>query len=78
MKFQADLLNISIQVPTSFETTALGAAYLAGIALDIFDKRSIAENWSAATIFNPSMKENSQKNLFKQWLSAVQSCLTYK
>ncbi len=72
MKFQADIMNACVHRPGCIETTALGAAYLAGLAVGYFrDKEEIRENWQLAKEFVPDMKEEQRKKLLHGWDKAV-------
>ena len=65
MKFQADILNTKVLRPKCIETTALGAAYLAGLAVGYWkDKEEIKSNWELSVTFEPWMDEKvAQRNL---------------
>ena len=72
MQFQSDILNTNIQRPSSIETTALGAAYLAGLATGYWkSKDHIKENWKPSRIFKPNMAEEDRANLLRGWNKAV-------
>jgi len=78
MQFQADILNIPIQVPTTKETTALGAAYLAGLATGVWSsKDEIKDSWKIAQSYNPSMNEDVRDELYIGWLRAAQRSLRW-
>lgn len=72
MQFQADILNTPVERPKVIETTALGAAYLAGIAVGFYRKEDIAENWQIDERFTPSMDESKRKKLYNGWLKAIE------
>lgn len=72
MQFQADILNTPVERPKVIETTALGVAYLAGIAVGFYKIEDIEENWQIEQQFNPSMKEEKREKLYKGWLKAVE------
>lgn len=75
MQFQADILGCPIVRPADIETTALGAAYLAGLAAGVW--RSIEEVerfWSAERVFEPAMNESTRASLYEGWLDAVARC----
>ena len=64
MQFQSDLLNVSVERPEINETTALGAAYLAGLAVGFWDsKDEIANRWKLEKEFNPDMEEKERNKL---------------
>ena len=72
MQFQADILNTSVARPTCIETTALGAAYLAGLAVGFWEGREdVLGNWSLERTFGPNMEENDRQRLLKGWKKAV-------
>ena len=71
MQFQADVLNVPVERPTVVETTALGAAYLAGIAKGIYTKSDITSNWNREAFFEPKMKDEKRDLLIKGWHKAV-------
>ncbi len=72
MQFQADLLGVPVMRPRHLETTALGAAYLAGLAVGYWKSREeIAENWAAERRFRPAMEADRREELFAGWRRAV-------
>ncbi|NJE84789.1 glycerol kinase GlpK [Thermococcus sp. CX2] len=72
MRFQADILNKRVIRPFVQETTALGAAYLAGLAVDYWEGlKEIRELWKAERIFEPNMDEETRKRLYAGWKEAV-------
>ena len=72
MQFQSDILNVPVVRPTITETTALGAAYLAGLATGYWASKSeIAEQWQVDTQFEPNMDETTRSNLVANWEKAV-------
>lgn len=72
MQFQADILNTSVQRPVVIETTALGAAYLAGLAVGYYESRdSIRKNWNVGGTFEPSMEKPERNRLLEGWKDAV-------
>jgi len=73
MQFQADILGVPVVRPVVTETTALGAAYLAGLAVGFWqDQAEIARNWSVDREFEPSMSEHQRQELYAGWKRAVQ------
>ena len=73
MQFQADMLGCPVLRPELRETTALGAAYLAGLAEGIWDSpEQIREQWALERRFQPSMEEKERHRLFTQWHRAVE------
>ena len=72
MHFQGDLLNVPVIRPSNTETTASGAAYLAGLATGTWKSKSeIAKQWKIARRFNPSMKPATRKTLVSGWNKAL-------
>ena len=73
MQFQADLLGIPLRRPEVLETTALGAAYLAGLAVGFWsDAGEIAELWNEERRFEPRMETAEREALYAGWLRAVE------
>ncbi len=73
MQFQADLLGVPVVRPKVTETTALGAAYLAGLALGFWtSKDEIAAQWQAERRFEPMMDDDSRHRLMARWSQAVE------
>ena len=71
-QFLTDLLDITVERPTQTETTALGAAYLAGLQVGIFSSvDDIAQHWQADREFEPSMQSNTRNLLLADWHEAV-------
>ncbi len=78
MQFQADILGARVYRPECVETTALGAAYLAGLASGYFrDKAEIKENWQLGREFVHEMSEGGRKKLLKGWQKAVKCALLW-
>ncbi|HFA50867.1 MAG TPA: glycerol kinase [Bacteroidetes bacterium] len=72
MQFQADMLGVKVERPGIIETTALGAAYLAGLATGFWKKKEIAKKWQLDRAFVPSMNEKERKLRYKGWKKAVE------
>tara|TARA_A100001011_G_scaffold138798_1_gene146674 strand:- start:427 stop:1905 length:1479 start_codon:yes stop_codon:yes gene_type:complete len=73
MQFQAELLRVPIIRPKTTETTALGAAYLAGLAVNLWEDQSdISKHWKSEKQFNCKISENKIKILYQDWLKAVE------
>ncbi|HLD72148.1 MAG TPA: glycerol kinase GlpK [Candidatus Nanoarchaeia archaeon] len=73
MQFQADILNTKVQRPEIIETTALGAAMLAGLALGFWkNKAELIQKKGINKIFVPQMKKEEQKQLYHNWKKAVE------
>jgi glycerol kinase len=78
MQFQADLLGVPVVRPQVTETTALGAAYLAGLACGFWTSREeIADQWRAQRVFEPSIGDNQRADLMAQWQRAVARSLAW-
>lgn len=78
MQFQADLLQNSVIRPECIETTALGAAYLAGIAVGFWkDKEDVKASWQLSRKFFPMMKVFERNEKIKGWKKAVRCALVY-
>lgn len=72
MQFQADILNVPVDRPQVTETTALGAAYLAGLAVGFWkEKEEIRENWRVECQFRPRMGKEERERLYSGWKKAV-------
>ncbi|MED4601798.1 glycerol kinase GlpK [Paenibacillus validus] len=78
MQFQADLLGVNVQRPQVTETTALGAAYMAGIAVGFWDKGDIAKRASGDATFVPNMEEEVRTKLYKGWKKAVKRTMEWE
>lgn len=72
MQFQSDILGVPVEVPEVSETTALGAAYLAGLATGYWaDRSEINAKWRLARRYTPNMDEPQRTRLYKRWTMAV-------
>lgn len=71
MQFQADILGVKVERPLVTETTALGAAYLAGIAVGFWHKDDIKRNAKRDAVFEPQMDQEVREQLYKGWKKAV-------
>lgn len=79
MQFQADLLGTVVERPRVNETTALGAAYLAGLAVQYWtSKEDIVRNKVVERSFDPNMPEEKRQRLYTGWKRAVQATMQYK
>ena len=72
MQFQADVLGVPVIVPEVAETTALGAAYLAGIATGLWDLAGVREMWREAARYEPGMGEEERGELTGRWRQALE------
>lgn len=79
MQFQADILNVNIERSKVSETTALGAAYLAGLATGFWSSRDeIKALWEKDALFEPNMSEEKRENLYDGWKNAVEATRVFK
>jgi glycerol kinase len=79
MQFQADLLGTTVCRPKVSETTALGAAYLAGLAVGVWDgPADLMGNWALDREFKPVMANEERERLYGRWKKAVQRCLAWE
>jgi glycerol kinase len=75
MQFQADILGSRIVRPADIETTALGAAYLAGLATGVYKNIGELEQfWKSERVFDPHMKADRREELLAGWKNAVARC----
>ena len=78
MQFQADILGVPVQRSQIAETTALGAAYLAGLATGFWSSpEQIEQQWAVDKTFEPSMSEDQRETLYKNWQRAVERSKTW-
>ncbi len=78
MQFQADISNITISRPVSKEATAMGAAFLAGLATGFFsDKKQISDLCQSEKVFKPEMNENERTKYIGEWKRAVKAVIAY-
>jgi len=79
MQFQADLLDVPVVKPAMTETTALGAAYAAGLAVGYYaGLDELKQNWGVAKTYTPAMPEDTRANLFRGWKKAVERSLGWE
>lgn len=79
MQFQADVLNVPIDRSKVNETTALGAAYLAGLATGFWlNREEIKDLWEVEAVFEPTMKERERESLYAGWKNAVAATRVFK
>ncbi len=72
LQFQADILDVEVYRPKNVETTALGAAYLAGLATGFVRKEDIAELKEIDRVFRPQLPEKERQDLYNGWKKAVE------
>ncbi|MEH7503104.1 glycerol kinase GlpK [Neobacillus drentensis] len=79
MQFQSDVLDVPVERPEIRETTALGAAYLAGLAVGYWESQEeIATQWNMDKAFTPDMAEEDRNNLYTGWKKAVNAARAFK
>lgn len=79
MQFQADIINANVLRPEIIETTALGAAYLAGLAVGFWkNKEDIKKNWKLDKEFEPNLSEELRTKYFKGWKKAVEKAKNWE
>lgn len=79
MQFQSDILDVPVERTQINETTALGSAYLAGLAVGFWNDRSeIAKNWKVARTFEPAMEEETREQLYSGWKKAVKAAIAFQ
>ena len=79
MQLQADLLNVTVRRPVVAETTALGAAYLAGLAVGFWDStEDVKRNWALDREFKPAMQDDDRVRLCRRWKRAVERTLGWE
>ncbi|MDQ3820184.1 MAG: FGGY-family carbohydrate kinase, partial [Acidobacteriota bacterium] len=73
MQFQSDILGVPVEVPAVTETTSLGAAYLAGLAVGFWKSREeLSAKWKVSRRFEPKMSETERERMYEGWLRAVE------
>ncbi len=79
MQFQSDVLGVAVQRPVVQETTALGAAYLAGLAVGFWkDQDDVRRNWALDRQFKPAMPADKRQQLYTRWKKAVARSLDWE
>jgi glycerol kinase len=79
MAFQSDILNVPVERPIVAETTALGVAYLAGLAVGFWESQAeIAKQWAIERRFQPKMTAEKRDNLYDGWKKAVHAAMAFK
>lgn len=79
MQFQSDIINKEVRRPVSIETTSLGAAYLAGLAVGYFSSiEDIKDNWQVDKVYNSKMDEKKRAELIAGWQKAVGRALKWE
>ncbi len=79
MQFQSDILNVPVVRPKVIETTALGAAYAAGLATGFWSGiEDLKKNWAEDRTFTPAMREYNRAELYSGWKKAIEKSLSWK
>ncbi|MBX2902686.1 MAG: glycerol kinase GlpK [Chitinophagales bacterium] len=78
MQFQSDVLGTPVDRPKITETTALGAAYLAGLAVGFFKKSEIAKQWQSSASFKPLLKPTEREAKYAVWQRAIKATMAMK
>jgi glycerol kinase len=79
MQFQSDILGVPVERPVVNETTALGAAYLAGLAVGYWNgQEEIASQWNINRSFEPEMSAETSEELYSGWKKAIQATMAFK
>ncbi len=78
MQFQSDILGVPVERPEIIETTALGAAYLAGLAVGFWSKEDISSKWKLDQRFEPVMDEETRAKKYKTWNVAVKRTMGWE
>jgi glycerol kinase len=78
MQFQSDILGVPVVRPVVAETTALGAAYAAGLAVGYWTNiEDLRQNWQVDKVYEPKMESDTRAELYKGWLKAVQRSMNW-
>lgn len=78
LEFQSDMLNVLVERPVINETTALGAAYLAGLAVGYWEsQKEIESQWAVDQQFEPNMAQEKRDELYNGWKKAVQAAMVF-
>ncbi|MVB12807.1 Glycerol kinase [Caprobacter fermentans] len=76
MQFQSDMIGAPVRRPVCVETTAMGASYLAGLAVKYWSgKEEVIQNWRISKVFEPAMEDSERDELVKGWHKAVKCSL---
>ena len=78
MQFQSDILGTPVERPAVIETTALGAAYLAGLAVGFWTLEDMVAKWNRDAHFEPKMDNNRRQSLYKGWKKAVERSMNWE
>ena len=76
MQFQSDITNVEVERPQNLESTALGAAHLAGLAVKFYkDTKTVAKDVKRQALFRPNMSEAERKRKLRNWRKAVKCAM---
>jgi glycerol kinase len=78
MQFQADILGVSVQRPAIIESTARGAAFLAGIGIGLWTKEDVTTLWQLERTFEPSISTEKRTELYAGWQEAVKRTMKWE
>ncbi|MEL7427795.1 MAG: FGGY-family carbohydrate kinase, partial [Bacteroidota bacterium] len=78
MQFQSDMLEVPVERPSIIETTALGAAYLAGLAVGYWQQFDLTAKWQLEARFEPEMDNTERTKLYKGWQKAVKRTMDWE
>ncbi len=78
MQFQADILGVDVERPLIIETTALGAAYLAGLAVGFWERSELEEKWQLDQAFQSGMTAEARDRLYRGWQKAVERTMGWE
>lgn len=78
MQFQADVLGVPVERPKIIETTALGAAYLAGLAVGVWSQADLQAKWQLDEAFKPQMSDYERQKLYGGWQKAVKRTMAWE
>ncbi|MEL6656921.1 MAG: glycerol kinase GlpK [Bacteroidota bacterium] len=78
MQFQSDMLEVPVERPSIIETTALGAAYLAGLAVGYWQQSDLTAKWQLEARFEPEMDNTERTKLYKGWQKAVKRTMDWE
>ena len=77
MQFQADILGTNVERPNNIESTAFGAAFLAGITAGLWNKEQLSKYRKVEKVFKPKMDEFTRNHLYAGWHNAVKRCMNW-
>jgi len=79
MQFQSDILGVEVERPVNKESTATGAAFLAGLAVGFWEsKKDITNIWKVDKVFGAKMESSKRNDLYKGWQKAIEAARVFK